>query len=248
MRSDRLGHSSPSSTSSAVKDGLSGSNDDSSVVSLEALVAKADAKAASSRPTTEDSGLIDLKSLMASASPPSSDSLPPVLEPSAAGLFDVPEPTLNPYVSEAPSLASETPAPAPSRAAKWFVVASAVVFAIVGTIGVLHARTNRATAEQANSPAVTPAAQIEAQQAEPAAIPVAPKAPEIANVAPEVAPQAVPAQTPKSGQSTAISKPRDSNQPKATPEKAKSAEVAPPAGACDLMCEIQRAAKKKKAQ
>jgi hypothetical protein len=247
MSSDRLGHSSPSSS---LGDGLSRPNDDSSVVSLKALVAKADAKVATSRPaTTEDSGLIDLKSLLASAPPPSSDALPPVLQPTAAGLFDVPEATLNPYVAPAPGLASETPAPASSSAAKWFVAASALALAVVGTMGVLQMRANHAKSEAAISAAAIAAAPVEAARPVETAVPVEPKAPEVANTAVEVAPQPATTQPRINRQATAHSVPRDNThreQP-ATTAKPTPTEVIPPAGPCDLMCEIQRAAKKKKA-
>jgi len=246
MRTDRLGHSSPSTSS---RDGLSGSNDDSSVVSLKALVAKADAKAAASRPaSTEDSGLIDLKSLLASAPPPSSDALPPVLQPQAAGLFDVPEATLNPYVSAAPGSASETPAPASSGPAKWFVAIAALVFVVVGTVGAIQMRTSRVDSAPANAPAAIPQAPIETPQPEQPVVAAAPKTPEIANAAPEVAPQPVATQTRTNRQSTANSVPRDNIRREATTVKSKPAEVTPPPSACDLMCEIQRAAKKKKPQ
>lgn len=252
MRSDRLGHSSPSSS---LGDGLSRPNDDSSVVSLEALVAKADAKVATSRPaTTEDSGLIDLKSLLASAPPPSSDVLPPVLQPTAAGLFDVSEATLHPHVAPAPGSASETSAPASSsRAAKWFVAASALAL-VVGTIGVLQTRANRADSAEAISAAAIPAAPVEAARPVEAAVPVELEAPEVAPAAQEIAPppattQPATTQPRINRQPTANSVPRDNTrreQP-ATTAKPKPTEVIPPAGPCDLMCEIQRAAKKTKA-
>lgn len=254
MKSERLGHSSPSSSKG---DGLSRPNDDSAVVSLKALVAKADAKATANRaPSTEDSGLIDLKSLLASAPPPSSDALPAVLQPPAAGLFDVPEATLNPYVAAAPGLARETPAPGTSRAAKWFVAASALALAVVGTIGVFHARTDQVVATQTSSvaspasPAIDPGAPSEAAKPVEAAVPIEPKAPEVANALPEATPQPVATQPRINRQTTANSTTRDNTRREqaSTTAKPKAAEAASAAGTCDLMCEMKRTVTKKKAQ
>lgn len=251
MRSDRFGHSSPSSSSSSssTRDGLSRTNDDSSVVSLKALVAKADAKVAVSRPaTTEDSGLIDLKSLLASAPQPKSDALPPVLQPPAAGLFDVPPMPIQPHVGASAGSAGETPAPRSSRAAKMFVAASALALVVVGAVGVVQMQANQARTEEAASAAAIPEAPVEAARPVEAASAAEVQAPEVANPAGESAPPTEATQPRVNRQATVNSVPHENTrreQPVAT-AKPKSPEAAPPAGPCDLMCEIQRAAKKKK--
>jgi hypothetical protein len=243
MGSDRLGQSSPS------RDGLSKSNDDSSVVSLKALVAKADPNVSSGRARSgEDSGLIDLRQLMASAPPPSSDALPPVLAPSEAGLFAVPEATFPPQVAAANGLASETPSSTSSTSAKWFVAGAALSFVAVIMVGVLQYRTNRADSSQSNVASVVPASPVEANQPLETAAPILPKAPEEAVAAPtaEAPPVAI---QPRTARPIAIPRVARNSAPKETSTaEHKPDEKIPPPSPCDLMCEIQRAAQKKAKQ
>lgn len=243
MKSDRLGHSSSSGNR------LSGSNDDSSVVSLKALVAKVDSSASTPRATSfEDSGLIDLKKLMANAPAPSSDALPPVLAPNEAGLFAVPEPTLTPPVHGDLSLSGDAPKNGSRGHAKWLVAAMVTMIAVVGTIGILQARTSPvAQTERATSPAVQP------PPSEPQRFVEAKPAPEA--VAPVVAaePEKVEAQASATsthpGRKAAISTASRERVRRETPTvKAKPEETPKSSTPCDLMCEMRRAASNKTAK
>lgn len=240
MKSERLGHSLSSRSS------LSGSNDDSSVVSLKALVAKADPTLGAARSTTsEDSGLIDLKKLMASA-PPASEALPTVLAPSEAGLFDVPEITLMPHVAVVLDASNEASAPTSHRWAKWAGAAALVTVVAVGLMGILHSQKADVSAVQSSAAAAAPVAPIETNRfvEEPRPVETAP-VPVVANVAPVETAAPPPKTTTQPSRKAAVQTPsRNQAQQETTPRKVESTQPPPPP--CDLMCEIQRAAKKKK--
>jgi hypothetical protein len=237
MKSDRLG---PSSTSAV---GLSKSNDDSSVVSLKALVSRTDPTLSARRAaTTEDSGLIDLKKLMATA-PPSSDALPPVLAPQEAGLFAVPAPNAMPAPVPSSSLADETAAPSTSRA-KWFAVVSVAIMLIVGGVAIVQKR-------EPSPPQVAQAGIVLPSNESVSPKFVEAKQPVEAQPRPETKPPA-PVDTRASGSPqvsrqaavTATSRERAGRD---APVTKRPVEEKAPAQACDLMCEMERAAKKRKA-
>ncbi len=236
MKSERLGHSSSS------RGGLSGTNDDSSLVSLKALVAKADPTLCAARATTlEDSGLIDLKALMASA-PPSSDALPPVLAPSEAGLFDVPEIKLAPHEAAVSDASNEASAKASPAWAKWFGAATLVTLAAVGAMGFLHVRTARVANLQNRVAAAVPVVPIETNRFVEEPRPVE-TAPVVTNAVPTAAQAPAPTTTTHRSRRAAVqTAPR--NQVQQEPTTPKVEDKQPPPAACDLMCEIQRAARK----
>lgn len=237
MKSDRLG---PSSTSAV---GLSKSNDDSSVVSLKALVSRTDPTLSARRAaTTDDSGLIDLKKLMATA-PPSSDALPPVLAPQEAGLFAVPEPALAPTPVASSSLANETTAPSTSRA-KWFAAASVAIMLIVGGVAIVQKR-EASPPQVAQAGIVLPSNESAAPKFVEAKQPVQVQAP------PETKPPA-PVDTrvsgsPQVGRQAAVTSTSRERGGRDAPVTKRPVEEKAPAQACDLMCEMERAAKKRKA-
>jgi hypothetical protein len=236
MKSERLGHSSSS------RRGLSGSNDDSSVVSLKELVANAGPASSVARATTlEDSGLIDLKKLMANA-PPSSDALPPVLAPSEAGLFDLQEMTLAPHVAAVSDASNEAPTKASVGWAKWFGAAIVGTLVVVGTLGILHARTAHVPEQQIRVAAAMPATPIATnrfvEEPRPAETP-----PVVTTAAPTETKAPAIATTTQRSPKTAVQTPsRTRTQQETPPPKVEPAP--PPPAACDLMCEIQRAARK----
>lgn len=238
MKSERLGHSSSS------RGGLSGPNDDSSVVSLKALVAEAEPTLSAARATSlEDSGLIDLKKLMANA--PSSDALPPVLAPSEAGLFDVPEITLTSHVAGVADAANEALAKDSVGWAKWLGAVTLVVLAGVGTLSILHARKAHVSDIRSGVVAaapVTPTAPNEFVEAHPP-LEAAPAVPSVPPTVKEAATETqAPATTNRRSRKAAVQTPsRDQARQEPTTPKVHQPSPAP----CDLMCEIQRAARKK---
>lgn len=237
MKSDRLG---PSSTSAA---GLSKSNDDSSVVSLKALVSRTDPTLSARRAaTTDDSGLIDLKKLMATA-PPSSDALPPVLAPQEAGLFAVPEPTAQPAPVASSSLADETAAPSTSRT-KWFAAVSVAIMLIVGGVAIVQKR-------EPSPPLVAQAGIVLPSNESAAPKFVEAKQPVEVQAQPETKPP-TPVDTrasgsPQVGRQAAVTSTSRERAGRDAPVTKRPAEEKAPAQACDLMCEMERAAKKRKA-
>lgn len=237
MKSDRVG---PSSTP-----GLSRTNDDSSVVSLKALVSKADPTLSARRaPTSEDSGLIDLKKLMATA-PPSSDALPPVLAPQEAGLFAMPEPIAAPQPVDSSSLSADASTSSTSRV-KWFAAAAVGIVLVVGVGVVAQKRGQSSTATAHNSNIALPSNEmlqpkfVEAKP--PVEVPAAaePKAPVVA----ETRVNASPPQASRQAAVTSTSRERASRE---APVAKRPTEEKAPSSPCDLMCEMERAAKKKKA-
>jgi hypothetical protein len=245
MKSDRLGHSSSS------RGGLSGPNDDSSVVSLKALVAKAAPGLSAARaPSSEDSGVIDLKKLMANA-PPASDALPPVLAPSEeglfseAGLFDMPENTLVPHVAPVSGESNDAPAMQTAGRAKWLVAAMFVALAVVGTKGILHARTPQVAQLQRGVAAAMPATTSEPNKFVETPRPVE-TAPAVAVEVPATKATA-PVEATTTRRTRKVATSRDQPRQEATTVKSKvDAPQPPPPAACDLMCEIARAAARKK--
>lgn len=242
MKSDRLGHASPSGN------GLSGRNADSSIVSLKALVAQADPSHAAVRPpAVDDSGIIDLKALMANA-PPSSDALPPVLAPNEAGLFDVPENTPLPHVVQIASLSDRAAENPSSRRGKWLAAAMLVLIAAVGTAGVLQARKPRVAQLQNGVAAAVPVMTSEPNKVVEVPRPMQ-NAPVVANVAP------APTETKSTDTTTRRTRKAASNSPSrerapqepppVTPKAEEEAPAPAPAAApCDLRCEIERAARR----
>lgn len=253
MKSDRHDHASPSSN------GLSGANDDSSIVSLKALVAKANSsQPATQLPAVDDSGFIDLKQLMARANATSSsDALPPVLAPNEAGLFDVPEHTPLPQVMQVPSLpegAAENPS---SARGKWIVAGMLVTAVAIGALGGLHVRRSRVAPAQ--SSVAAPAA-VPAVTSEPSKFVEAPRPVETAPVVTHVAPAPIETKaaetkagrttTHRSRQAAGNSRARERTRQAPTPAlpKAEDKAPAPAPAACDLKCEIERAARRIKAK
>lgn len=244
MKSDRLGHASPS------RGGLSGQNDDSSVVSLKALVARADPSvAAAPSDTVDDSGLIDLKKLMASASPPS-DALPPVLAPSEAGLFDVPENTPLPHVMQTDSL-SESAAENPSRRRGTWIAAGMLVMVAaigIGAVGGLYVRKSRTAQLQSGVAAAVPVMTSEPSKFVEAPRPIE-TAPVVADVAPAPTETKAVDKTPRRSRQTAGNaarreRARQDPKPVTTKAEEKAPVIAPAPSPCDLKCEIERAARR----
>jgi hypothetical protein len=235
MNNSRLGQS------SSPRPGLSGLNDDSSVVSLKSLVARSNPTLSTVQNTSsDDSGLIDLKKLMANA-PPSSDALPPVLAPTEAGLFAMPEATPLPLAADASNASKQAQSHQSHARAKWLAAATFVVLAAAGTLGFLHTRT-------------VPVADVQSGVAAPGAIAErepnkfveTPQALEPASNIVEVVPSASETHAPvsKTRQSGQLAS-RNQTRPDATTTSNKSTTKLPPPAPCDLMCEMRRAAKKK---
>jgi len=239
MKSDRLGHASPS------KGGLSGQNDDSSVVSLKALVAKADPTLSATRaPSVDDSGIIDLKKLMASA-PPSSDALPPVLAPSEAGLFAVPENTPLPHVMQTPGLTEDATENPSSRRGTVLVSAMLMMGAAIVLAGALYLKASRVAPAQRGVAAAVPV-----QTSEPRPFVEAPRpmetAPAMANVAPTPKETKAGDVAPRRGRQAAVKRPsRERAQQESTPQT-RAGQKPAASESCDLMCEIERRARKTK--
>lgn len=236
MKSDHVGGASTSTGS------LSRQNDDSSVVSLKALVAKAETKSSPTRSSSfDDSGLIDLKKLMAQA-PPSSDALPPVLAPSEAGLFDVPKAPLPASVAT-PSLPPSSKENHTSSRAAWIAAAAAVMATLVSGAFMLH-RALEPDAAQVRSgmPAAAPTAANEATKPVDVVAPTA-TTPAVARTESTETP-AKPAETASSpGRRAALQSPsRERTRQEASSTKNPAPDKPAPAAACDLMCQMQRAA------
>lgn len=240
MNSDRLGQSSSS------RGGLSGSNEDSSVVSLKALVAKASPqKSAAPAATFDDSGLIDLNKLKAMENAAAaSGALSPVLAANEAGLFAMPERTLTPQVAAAPSLSEDTQANPTAGRGKWLVVgAVAALLAIVGTFGAVYMQSSSPAQSESTVAPATETTETRAAETSP-------------RVEPTPAVTAAPAPTTESrpeatqarpNRQAAISTATQNRAGREVPVVQNKPEQKPaPSTPCDLRCEIERAAKKKK--
>ncbi len=246
MKSDRLGQSSSS------RSGLSGSNDDSSVVSLKALVAKVEPQSPATRSATfDDSGLIDLKKLMAEAPPPSSRALPPVLAPSEAGLFAIPEPTLSPHLATTMSLPEDATTNKFGGRSKWLAVAGVTtMLAIAATVGVMRSQAPAAQ-QDANTTPVMEAANASQPPADPTlTAPVVPAVP-AATAAPPTTPEPrTDATQARPNRQASVNNPTRDRGTRESPAvvKNKVEDKSVTAAACDLRCEIERAAKKQKSK
>ena len=246
MKSARLGQSSVS------RSGLSGSNDDSSVVSLKALVAKVEPQSSAARTASfDDSGLIDLKKLMADASS-SSRALPPVLAPSEAGLFAIPEPTLAPHVATTVSLSEETAENKSAGRGKWLAAAGVfVILAVAGTFGVLRSQTPAtASSESTTTPVIeaATASHSPVETAPVAAVVDTTPAPTIAaTTTPETRKDTTQPRPTRQASVNAAARDRAGHESPAV-VKTKPEEKPATSPACDLRCEIERAAKKQKSK
>jgi hypothetical protein len=246
MKSDRLGQP------STPRAGLSGRNDDpSSMISLKTLAARVESTAPAARePQLDDSGMIDLKKLMAKASnaAPSPEPLAPGLCPDG-GLFALPEQTLTPQVMAAEMQSNEAQPTAIGGKGKWLAGAIVMTMATAGVMVALHARSKQvpqvqtAVAAAARAAAAEPRQFVEAPKAQepPQSAAIAPPKvdePKAGGAPPVVAQRnrrvvKSPAQQDPTRQDAATGKPKTEVKP-------------PPSEPCDLMCEIQRAAARKK--
>jgi hypothetical protein len=242
MKSDRLGQP------STPRAGLSGRNEDpSAMISLKTLAARVDSTAAATRQaSSDDSGMIDLKKLMANAAA-SPEPMPPVLCPDG-GLFAVPEATLTPQVMAAELQSNEAHTKAIGAKGKWFAAAIVMALGTAGAMVALHARSKPVPQVQAGVAAALPTA------AEPRGVVEAPKVQE----PPQSVVNAPPKDEPKNGAAPPVpqrnrravtssdSRNRSRQESTATSGKTETKPPVPPAGSCDLMCEIQRAAARNK--
>jgi hypothetical protein len=241
MKSDR--RSQPSSAGGS----LSRPNDDNSVMfSLKTLAAKAEPTVSASQPASmDDSGLIDLKKLMANAG--ASDQLPPVLFPDEAGLFALPEETLAPQVVTAPDESADVQGKAMRGRGKWLAAILMTVSAGAG-MGVLHTRSKDVPQLEARVAAAAERAASE-QRKFVAAPPGQDTSPSVANVVPtpeDTTAKVVEPVATFRGRRAVVSPPSRDRSKQDVPAKTKTETKQPPPEPCDLMCEIERAARKKR--
>lgn len=227
---------------------LSGPTDDSSAMfSLKTLAAKVESTATATQAATtvDDSGLIDLRKLMASAE--ATANLPPVLAPEAAYPFGPPEETtLLPQVFETQAVVVETNTVHNRK--KWIAIGAAMVVSTLITVGVMQV-SRREPSQLATSPTQA-ASPVPAAQAEPSKFVETVPSPVVEEKTPpaSVNTVATSAAAPVRAQRAVPVAPRRDRSTSTAPTPTNKAEVKkpPPSAPCDLMCEIQRAAQRKK--
>ncbi len=219
-------------------------HDDSSLFSLDSL--KRTEEEARQQKRNDDSGLIDLKALAALAAerPPQTDvAVSSVIAP--PDLFTIAAPVVPMIAPPITVAAPEVAQPKPNRTG--IFVGLGVVVAALAAVGVFTATRGPDAAAAAAS--ATPVAAALPPAATAAAAPQ-PDEPKVAAVNPG---ERAPKEAPPTPTATATAAPKAAvavvrgPMPKAAPkEDAPAAPPKPPADACDLACQMQRAVSKKK--